>query len=171
MQSEISREPRPPDDADKDRMIAWLRAARRPHAWQGLLPEMTGAIAAVGLDRPLASDIWRQVGGKWAAGHPLPACGTLEDAEQAMNAILASAVLGFTALIPSERSITILHSEPPAEEGAAADAMVWLFEGLYTAWMHELGANPALVARRRGNARPGQLSFTFAQAEAVPVET
>jgi hypothetical protein len=156
------------DTALLEQTLGWLRGARRPHAWTGLL-ELAPATHEAGMAPAQMAALWRAAGRRWAARHPLPACKTLDEAERAINTILAEAALGWVHLSAPDRAIEIEHREPPVAEGAA-EALLLMLEGLYTAWIQGLGANPAFTARLASMPTAGRVHLAFGLAEEAPAQ-
>ena len=106
--------------------------------------------------------IWRhRVGSRFAAAHPLPACGSTAELAQALNAYWQQMDWGYVQLADEPESLRIVHYCAPLH--AFGDtALAWtpaFLEGVYQTWLSALGAQGLSVAQTSGYSENTAIEF------------
>lgn len=87
--------------------------------------------------------VMQRLGQRMAASLPLGEVKSLDDFTHSINALLREVNWGRAEVSESQDGLTIVHHCSPLAGGFGENAMVWspaVLEGLYGAWMNELGA-------------------------------
>lgn len=132
--------------------------------WQDLVQVLLSGVleSAEGED---GRQFLRLMGGNLAACHPLPACRTVGELEDALNRLLADFDWGEVRLEPGERDLAMTHlAWPQAPQG---DRVQWLagfsalLEGAYAVWLQAQGGQPQVPLRSEGTDAQGALRFRY----------
>lgn len=107
------------------------------------------------------------LGRRIARRNPLTQGETLQDLENFVNEFLRSSGWGWMRVRDLNSSLEFLHSCSPLRQAFGDAAMDWapgLLEGLYSEWLKQLGADPALVFQQLGRPEglPDTLRFRLA---------
>lgn len=116
--------------------------------WRGLLTALAEEFEAQIGQGELRQLMYR-VGCRFAAAHPLPACGSTADLAHALNARWQEAEWGYVELADEAQYLRIVHSCAPLQ-AFGVTALGWtpaFLEGVYQTWLSSLGAEGLSVAQ------------------------
>lgn len=122
-------------------------------------PQWSGFVQALGaeFESVLASDdlklLMQRVGQRFAEQYPIPNAEDLSTAQQHMNQCWTHVHWGWCALSDQGASVQIEHALAPLS--AALPDAAWsdgFLEGVYDAWMRQLGMLQGLAVRAAGSA-------------------
>ncbi|MFM0741397.1 cellulose biosynthesis protein BcsD [Paraburkholderia xenovorans] len=116
--------------------------------WRGMLTALaTEFEAQIGHDE--LRQLMYRVGSRFAAAHPLPACGSTAELAHALNLVWHESDWGYVELADEADSLRIAHYCAPLR--AFGDtALGWtpaFLEGVYQTWLSALGAQGLSVAQ------------------------
>ena len=116
--------------------------------WRGMLTALaTEFEAQIGRDELRL--LMHRVGSRFAAAHPLPACGSTAELANALNMYWHEMDWGYVKLADEAESLRIVHYCAPLPAFGDA-ALAWtpaFLEGVYQTWLSSLGAQGLSVAQ------------------------
>jgi hypothetical protein len=118
--------------------------------WRGFFQALAAEFAAALAPEDLRALMFR-VGARFAAEHPLPACATLQELEQAMSAVWTRIDWGWVRLVQDVAQLDIHHSLSPVSAAFGPDHAPWsggFLEGVYQGWFERAGAGQLKVVQR-----------------------
>jgi len=95
------------------------------------------------------------LGKRLAEQSPLGNAESLEDLETGANAYFRQIGWGWMRVRDVQTSLELVHACAPLRSAFGDEGMAWagaLLEGLYSAWLHEIGAGDELTLRQIGDA-------------------
>jgi hypothetical protein len=128
--------------------------------WRGMLSALANEFEAqIGCDE--LRQLMHRVGSRFAAAHPLPACGSTGELEQALNLYWRGMDWGYVELADEPESLRIVHYCAPLPAFGEA-ALAWtpaFLEGVYQAWLSALGAQGLSIAQTSAFGQDSALEF------------
>jgi hypothetical protein len=116
--------------------------------WRGMLTALaTEFEAQIGRDELRL--LMHRVGSRFAAAHPLPACGSTAELARALNDYWQEMDWGYVELADESESLRIVHYCAPLQ-AFGGTALAWtpaFLEGVYQTWLSALGAHGLSVAQ------------------------
>lgn len=109
------------------------------------------------------------IGRRMAEAHPLRAGESLAQLETHVNRYFASIQWGWVRLKDQQASVEFAHACAPLRAAFGASAMEWcgaVLEGMYAAWLKQMGSGDALELRQVGHAEGLSDTITFRLAHA-----
>jgi hypothetical protein len=132
--------------------------------WRGMLTALATEFEAQIAPAELRQ-LMHRVGCRFAATHPLPACGSTADLADALNRHWQEMNWGYVALSDEPDSLRIVHHCAPLQAFGDA-ALNWtpaLLEGIYQTWLSALGAQGLSVAQTSAYGEDAAIEFRLAR--------
>ncbi len=128
--------------------------------WRGMLTALaTEFEAQIGRDE--LRQLMHSVGCRFAAAHPLPACGSTAELARALNRHWHEMNWGYVELADEPDSLRIVHYCAPLQ-AFGGTALAWtpaFLEGVYQTWLSALGAQGLSVAQTSDYGENSALEF------------
>ena len=128
--------------------------------WRGMLSALANECEAQ-IGRDELRQLMHRVGSRFAAAHPLPACGSTAELSQALNLYWRGMDWGYVELADEAESLRIIHYCAPLP-AFGESALAWtpaFLEGVYQTWLSALGAQGLSVAQTSGFGADSALEF------------
>ncbi|WP_233835898.1 cellulose biosynthesis protein BcsD [Paraburkholderia sp. ZP32-5] len=128
--------------------------------WRGMLSALANEFEAQ-IGRDELRLLMHRVGSRFAAAHPLPACGSTAELAQALNLYWRGMDWGYVELADEAESLRIIHYCAPLP-AFGESALAWtpaFLEGVYQTWLSALGAQGLSVAQTSGFGADSALEF------------
>ncbi|MCC8394623.1 cellulose synthase [Paraburkholderia sp. MMS20-SJTR3] len=128
--------------------------------WRGMLSALAGEFEAQ-IGRDELRQLMQRVGVRFAQAHPLPACGSTADLQQALNDYWRAMDWGYVELADEAESLRIVHYCAPLP-AFGETALAWtpaFLEGVYQSWFSALGAQGLSVVQTSGFGVDSALEF------------
>ncbi|OLL28961.1 cellulose synthase [Burkholderia sp. SRS-W-2-2016] len=128
--------------------------------WRGMLSALASEFEAQ-IGRDELRQLMQRVGVRFAAAHPLPACGSTAELQQALNYYWRAMDWGYVELADEAESLRIVHYCAPLP-AFGETALAWtpaFLEGVYQSWLSALGAQGLSVVQTSGFGDDSALEF------------
>lgn len=116
--------------------------------WRGMLSALASEFEAQ-IGRDELRQLMHRVGCRFAAAHPLPACGSTAELARTLNLYWHDMDWGYVELADEADSLCIVHYCAPLQ-AFGNTALTWtpaFLEGVYQTWLSALGAQGLSVAQ------------------------
>jgi hypothetical protein len=149
-------------DVERRSLDYFMSQASQPQ-WQGFLSALA---AELNQQMPPAElrAFFYLVGQRMGEAEPLSAAQSLGDLEREANTYFGQVGWGWMYVRDMQTSLEFLHSCAPLRRAFGETSLHWasgLLEGLYSAWLRQLGAGAPLVLQQIGMPEGGADTLRF----------
>ncbi|RKP54535.1 cellulose biosynthesis protein BcsD [Pararobbsia silviterrae] len=112
----------------------------------------------------LLTQLMRSVGTQFSRQHTLHFAGTVADMQKGMNDVWRELGWGRVEIRDAQSWLVLTHHRAPLRTVFGPDNLTWagaFLEGVYEAWMHQLGADSHLRVTAAGSVDPADPSGTM----------
>jgi hypothetical protein len=132
--------------ADMVAIFDYLLERQISTQWRGVLAALADEFEAQ-IGRNELRQLMNRIGRRFAEAHPLPACESVADLVDSLNALWRETDWGFVSLAEEPEYLSITHYCAPLR-AFGASALAWtpaFLEGAYQHWLGALGADGLAV--------------------------
>ncbi len=132
------------------RLTDYLQKRQCSTQWQPFLSALAEEFSAQLPEADLRT-LMQRIGAVFAAAHPLSACATLQELEQALNQYWSSQDWGWVELQEEADHLSLRHHLSPLHAAFGESAAAWspaFLESAYQTWLRQLGMGDKLTIKQ-----------------------